>query len=706
MTLLPVTEVAGGAEIRPGSPGIKRHRNVLFTPHRHGGAWGLFERSGAPIEAAIDRRGPDGRLLFQQPVADVRYDDVAALTPRAEYVYVGQFNGDFGQFLVETLPRFWWLKDGLARGQKLLIHSINACNFFDGFPLAQEVFAALGLGQSDFFFSDEPMRVGAVTVPSPSLRQQAWAHPDYLGLCRRIGRRLLAGRTMRRSERPVWLSGGRLDFRFGRLRYEARLERALAEAGVEVVDPTALTLADQVALFACRTTVLGAVSPVFMLSAFVPEPPRVVALCAENRLDSNFALLDRLTGAQADYLYAPDARIHRDPTGAAVMVALSDPVAVAGDLLARLPAAARPTTGAGDARVYGQASRAESRVEVGRPRMQLAPACEYWGGAEIRSDEPGTTVVEDVYYVPHQPDAGWGIFDRHDAIVEAAVDRAQADQQMMGQLADPPVGYVDVRRQAPDADYIYVGRFNPHFGHFLVEVLPRYWSVVEGLRPGQKLVIHGTAPDSFLEEFGYAAEVFSAMGLGKDDFFWSPEPVRLGSVTIPHPTFSQQAWARPAYARFCRQVGLRLTAEQPPVPEGRPVWLSKSRLSQGVSHIDSAQEQALESVLAQAGVEIVHPERLTFADQVRLFASRRTILGATGSAMHVAMFAPPTARIIALSLDHLVNSNYLMMDRLRGRDIEFYHDPEGWLNDADPQFLTTARLSDPEGVARALLALL
>lgn len=336
-------------------------------------------------------------------------------------------------------------------------------------------------------------------------------------------------------------------------------------------------------------------------------------------------------------------------------------------------------------------------------QMRLEEATTFWGGAEVRSERPTLETFHDVYYTPFVSDGPWGIFDRNDSILEPCVDRAYVEGVTLRHQPVSPTSY-DKTVEHFDGECIYVGRINSHFGHFLVETLPRYWTLTHRRWFRPKLLIHKDVFGNGFSTLPFAAQIFKALGLRSEDFIAFDRPTRLKRVIVPHASFRQQAWAHPVYGDLCRYIGRRLCGGDVSAPNPRPVWLSKSRLVQGVTRL--ANEADLEKELARLGVDIVHPEQMSLKEQVHLYARRPTVMGTTGSALHVSIFAPPPKTMIGLSWENAINSNYKLFDAMSGARTRFYYDPETVKRDDEPGFLTTARLPDPARTARELLSLI
>ena len=87
-------------------------------------------------------------------------------------------------------------------------------------------------------------------------------------------------------------------------------------------------------------------------------------------------------------------------------------------------------------------------------------------------------------------------------------------------------------------------------------------------------------------------------------------------------------------------------------------------------------EQELEEALAERGVRIVSPEKLSFDDQVRLFNEHHTFIGLLGSAFHSLLYALPgrALRTVVIGSARGSYPNYFMIDHLKGIEASYVYD--------------------------------
>lgn len=326
-----------------------------------------------------------------------------------------------------------------------------------------------------------------------------------------------------------------------------------------------------------------------------------------------------------------------------------------------------------------------------------------FGEVEIRAEDPGLHVAEDVLFAPDAPGGRWGMFDPHGEPLTASLDHVFPWSQLMYSKPVSPVAWSEVQSSLPDSEYLYIGFVHGHFGHVLIDSLSRLWPVLDGGLNGRKLLHHGLGNwETWANERPWLTDILSGLGLGPSDFVRVVEPVRVRRVVIPGRSWQGQTFAHAAHGRLCRHIGAALLADTP-VASGPPVYLSKTKLAGGgVRRV--VNEGQLESFLRARGVEVLYPETLSLREQLALFAADRTVAGTTTSAFHLSLFAPPAGRVVGVESTTELNSNHLMVDRLNGNDAVYLH-PLGSrrVSEHTDGWMAQDAFRDPVAVGRELL---
>lgn len=329
----------------------------------------------------------------------------------------------------------------------------------------------------------------------------------------------------------------------------------------------------------------------------------------------------------------------------------------------------------------------------------------FYGRAEVRAGRPALRLVEDAHYLTRLPhlDKVPVIFDAAGRMVVESLDHHSGDRTPTWQTTEWPEHQGPVTDEAPEGTYLYLGAIHPHYGHFVINTLARFWPLLDfdegALRP--TLLCHGPGLGADWSGTPFIPEILGRLGLSVMDLASFGRPVRIRTLLVPQAALQQDDYAFPVLAELCREIGRGYYAPEEIDADPQPVYLSKTRLTQGVRRF--ANEAAVTEVLAREGVRIVHPELLSFPEQVRLFARHRVILGANGSAFHTLLFAPPGRRVIALADRLKLSATYRLIDLITGTQAHYYY-PVGTTSHVGDGFTVNFCFREPETVAAELLA--
>jgi capsular polysaccharide biosynthesis protein len=105
--------------------------------------------------------------------------------------------------------------------------------------------------------------------------------------------------------------------------------------------------------------------------------------------------------------------------------------------------------------------------------------------------------------------------------------------------------------------------------------------------------------------------------------------------------------------------------------QGRRLYVS--RRSQHMRVL--VNEVALEAALVRRGFQIVRPEGMSVADQIRLFAEADVIVGPTGAGLTNALFAAPGCRVVEIQPENFASFWVAAFSRLIGLDWAGYIAP-------------------------------
>ena len=330
--------------------------------------------------------------------------------------------------------------------------------------------------------------------------------------------------------------------------------------------------------------------------------------------------------------------------------------------------------------------------------MPLLKCESLWGEANIMYGNPPVREVTNAKFIPFSSASNWGVYDHEDRLVSEAVDvRGSSREPLYKQDLELRTLVSDIE-VSKEPQYIYCGLINPHFGHFLINTLSRFWQFHDSEKAMPNILCAGDKGMMM----PYAVAIFNSLGIDVDAITFLTAPTLIPSLIVPTTSFWEQYWAYTVFKDLCNKSAASILAHTEADSVEIPVYLSKSRLNSGVGRF--ADEVKVESVLRSAGVDIVYPEMLSFAEQIRLFTTRQICMGPTGSAFHTSIFAKSGRNIVCFNPSKEVNSNFSLIDKLNSNNsIYFYQEGMTYESNKD-DFLTVVNALDYEEIAEELLS--
>lgn len=305
-TLNEVTQYWGNTTLIESDPGEDSTALAIYAPFRNDlyfhndPAWGIYNRDGRLNQAAAYYRGPNKTLVGQSPSTTLNANDLEVVNE--EFVYGGPVIMHYGHFLTAALPRLWRLRSMPAKRRRIVCHGHESPVEWFKRDFVRDIFYAIGLTAEDFVRFEHPILLKRLLVPRPAMEEQNFIHRACDDLARRIGR-FYGVHQQARGEKKIYLSKTRLTAGITRFANEHVLEAYLSDRGITIAHPHELSFPDQLRLLAEANVICGTVGSAMHTSIFLDRPSRIVALTANNLVNANYALIDKLKSNEALYLY-------------------------------------------------------------------------------------------------------------------------------------------------------------------------------------------------------------------------------------------------------------------------------------------------------------------------------------------------------------------------------------------------------------------
>ena len=186
---------------------------------------------------------------------------------------------------------------------------------------------------------------------------------------------------------------------------------------------------------------------------------------------------------------------------------------------------------------------------------------------------------------------------------------------------------------------MYLGRYWPHWGHFLMDEISRLWYVLE--REPNIPIAYDAQEDvaGIYEEFLFLA------GIKKEQLIRVDRPTRFASVVVPECSHVPGKYVCRAFGRiFSRVIDAALKSPTPlPASAHEHVYLTRTQL--GARFPNEVGEKPIEAFFSQNGYSIIAPEKLTLIEQIKVLQHADTVACVSGTLPHTMMLAREGTRV-------------------------------------------------------------
>lgn len=194
--------------------------------------------------------------------------------------------------------------------------------------------------------------------------------------------------------------------------------------------------------------------------------------------------------------------------------------------------------------------------------------------------------------------------------------------------------------------WLYGGHWMGQFGHFLLESLTTLWPEATDSYAG--VVFHRWPPEPpDVSHHGWQERLVERAGWTVPVHIIGNTHTTVEDLRIPTRAYRLHRGALPEAVRVWERIALTGAPE-------RPVFLSRSRLEHDERRIPGSEQ--LDQQLASLGCEVVHPQELSIDDQLAVVSRATTLVGVSGSQLHLSVFAAPGTKVIEIGDPRLPNT--------------------------------------------------
>lgn len=221
-----------------------------------------------------------------------------------------------------------------------------------------------------------------------------------------------------------------------------------------------------------------------------------------------------------------------------------------------------------------------------------------------------------------------------------------------------------------DETVYYIPVIPKHWGHFLLDVLCRFWFLLDGIDRGYRIAFCSL---DFGEDglTGNYLEALELLGVSRERLLFITKPTRFAKVLIPESTFGDGAPYCSEYSRiidYMKTNALRPEENNLPEAEER-IYFTRTQFRR--SRYTEVGEKRIEELFRQRGFTVLAPEKLSVRDQIFYFSKCKEIASLSGTISHNIVFSEPGNRYILLNRCCLPNYAQFAVNQLSPAEVTY-----------------------------------
>lgn len=209
-----------------------------------------------------------------------------------------------------------------------------------------------------------------------------------------------------------------------------------------------------------------------------------------------------------------------------------------------------------------------------------------------------------------------------------------------------------------DESVIYIGALPLHWGHFLIDMVYRFWIFADD-RYADCPIVYCSENAEFS---GVHLQFLSLLGIDEKRLIRISRPTRFAKVYIPEQGYMACEYYAQEYRGVFEQLAANVNCEH-------LVPYEKIYLSRG--HFKGAKgkeigEKRIEENFAANGFHVLYMEELSLAEQVFYISNCKVIAAINGTLCHNLLFANTDKTLIILNKTHFINTHQVLINQMIG----------------------------------------
>ncbi|WP_086649322.1 DUF563 domain-containing protein [Gluconobacter sp. DsW_056] len=273
--------------------------------------------------------------------------------------------------------------------------------------------------------------------------------------------------------------------------------------------------------------------------------------------------------------------------------------------------------------------------------------------------------------IPQSPigiDKKSGLYDTHGNLINQAAIFSGESNNLHIHVQEYKTN-INFHDEHPEFDSLFWGGyFSDHYGHFLIETLPRLirYSFIKNEK-SVKIVFLSKKSKEHLASISWIRFFFEKLGIELEDIFIPLFPIKIKSVLFCSDYISEQNYIN----KDCKKLFsvFRKKDENKEKTQKPFAYISRKNLKSGTHKI--LNEYLIEEKLSSLGIIIFYPEEMSIDEQINIINNYK-ISGFLGSFFHNCLFSFGKCEFLCLSYGEKLNLNYSLLDYASESSGDYY----------------------------------
>jgi len=232
---------------------------------------------------------------------------------------------------------------------------------------------------------------------------------------------------------------------------------------------------------------------------------------------------------------------------------------------------------------------------------------------------------------------GFGVFTADGVFVKSSRQFRKNNSQFVPHFNAENIPFVD-------RDVVFVGNVYPQFGHFLLEHMNRAWAFLNPRYKDMTAVLINNQDVNPVP--GYMYELLEMLGVRRENILILDRTTRFRNVYVPAQGFNLPVWSCAEFGATYDRIGQNVGADADACDK---IYVSRVRLARNATY----GEEKVQKIFEKNGYRVIYPETLPLRRQIEIVRGCKSLAGAAGTALHLALFMKPGGTVIQIKRNRM-----------------------------------------------------